>query len=106
MNILSRQQVIDELTAAAQSADAGTASDAALAGWAFEHFYAEEAGTVEFEPGYRRAIGAVLDDLMFSDQPNFHLSSAELRQMIDHLIQAEPADDDDDEEDDDSDEDE
>ncbi len=71
-----------------------------LAAWAFDQFYAEEAGALAFERGYRRAIGAVLDDLMFSDQPGFHLSAPELRRMISYLEQVEPADND--EEDDDA----
>lgn len=105
MNMLSRQQVIDRMLSAAQPAADGTAAANELAGWAFEQFYAVEEERLELEPGYHRALRAVLDDLMFSDQPSFRLSAAELRQMIDHLQQAEPADDDDgaddDEEDDD-----
>ncbi len=92
MDILTRQQVIEQLSAAAHGGDELSAGAGPLAAWAFDQFYAEEAGAIAFEPGYRRAIGAVLDDLMFSDQPGFHLSAPELRHMITRLEQAEPAD--------------
>lgn len=104
MNTLTRQQLIDQLQAAAQ----GTLASTQLSAWAFDQFYAEEAGTIEFEPGFRRPISTVLDDLMFGDQPGFHLSDADLQQMITHLDQATPTDDegedDDDDDDDDTDE--
>ena len=106
MNTLSRQQLIDRLIPSARGANEESPAAATLAGWAFDQFYAEEAGTLEFEPGYRGVIGAVLDDLMFSDQPNFHLAPTEIAQMIAHLEQAEPADDEDDDEEDDDDSDE
>ena len=97
METLTRQQVMEQL----RSALDGTIDVHGLANWAFDQFYAEEEGAVEFEPGYRRAIGAVLDDLMFGDQPGAYLTSAELNQMIQHLLNAEPiANDVDDEEDD------
>ena len=98
MQVLSRRDVIEQLQAATQ----GQLDALRLAQWAFDQFYAEEEGTVEFEPGYRRAIGAVLDDLMFGDQPGFYLSTAELNHMIQHLLYVEPVanDGDDDEEDD------
>lgn len=86
MQVLTRQQLIEQLQAAA----AGKTEAQQLSGWAFDHFYAEEEGTVEFEPGYRRVIAAVLDDLMFGDQPGFYLSDTELNQMIQHVLKAEP----------------
>jgi hypothetical protein len=101
MELLTRQALIAHLQAAAD----GTTEARALSEWAFDRFYSEEAGTVEFEPGYRRAIGAVLDDLMFGDQPGFVLSAAELQQMIQHLLSAQPIADDLDDEEDDEDED-
>ncbi|HEX6289355.1 MAG TPA: hypothetical protein VFZ66_09205 [Herpetosiphonaceae bacterium] len=102
MERLTRQQLIEQLRAAAT----GEIEIHTLSSWAFDQFYAEEEGTVEFEPGYRRAIGAVLDDLMFGDQPGFYLTTTELDQMIQHLSLAEPvADDVDDDEEDDADED-
>ena len=97
MDTLTRQQVIEQLSLAAT--DDTSVASGRLAAWAFDQFYAEEAGEIAFETGYRRAISAVLDDLMFSDQPGFHLSAPELQQMIAHLEQAEPTEDD--EEDDD-----
>jgi hypothetical protein len=101
MNILTRQQVIDQLQTASTNSAEGTNAAAQLASWAFDQFYAEESGTIMFETGYRQAIGSVLDDLMFADQPGFHLSASDLRQLIAHLEQAQPTDDIDDEEDDD-----
>ncbi len=101
MNVLTRQHIIDQLQLASQQTGEGTSATSHMASWAFDQFYAVEAGTVIFETGYRQAIAAVLDDLMFADQPGFHLSASDLRQMIAHLEQAQPADDIDDEEDDD-----
>jgi hypothetical protein len=104
MDTLTRQQLIERLQASAQ----GNAAPTQLSAWAFDQFYAEEAGTIEFEPGFHRPISTVLDDLMFGDQPGFHLSAAELQQMITHLEQATPTvdeeEDDDDDDDDDMDE--
>lgn len=99
MNTLTRQQMIDQLKTAIENPPDGTNAAAPLANWAFDQFYGEEAGTITFETGYRQAMGAVLDDLMFADQPGFHLSAADLHQMVAHLEQAQPVDDIDDEED-------
>jgi len=101
MEVLTRQQLIAQLQAVID----GTTEAHALSGWAFDRFYGEEEGTVEFEPGYRRAISSVLDDLMFSDQPSFYLSAAELQQMVQHLLNVEPVANDPDDEEDDTDED-
>lgn len=114
MTILTRNMLIDKLREAATTASSGeqapaeSAASQPIATWAFDQFYAEEAGAVTFEPGYRRVIGATLDDLMFSDQPGFALSMAEIERMISALEQAAPTldeadDDDDDDEDDDAD---
>ena len=86
MQILTRQQLIEQLQAAAD----GKIEAQQLSGWAFDHFYAEEEGKVEFEPGYRRVIATILDDLMFGDQPGFYLTETELQQMIQHVLRAEP----------------
>jgi len=94
MALLTRQQVIEQLEAS-EGADL-----ASLAGWAFDQFYAEEEGTIEFEPGYRHAIGAVLDELMFADEPRFSLSAERLRALADELRGAQPGPDDEDDEDD------
>ena len=91
--------MIGQLQAAAQ----GTLAAPKLAAWAFDQFYAEEAGTIAFEPGFRQPISTVLDDLMFGDQPGFHLSAADLQQMITHLEQATPTVDEEDDDDDDDD---
>ncbi len=85
MEVLSRHDVIEQLRAATQ----GQLDAQRLAQWAFDQFYAEEQGTLEFEPGYRRAIGAVLDDLMFGDERSFQLTDVELQRLIRQLEQAE-----------------
>jgi hypothetical protein len=95
MSLLDRAQLIAQLHAAAQ----GDTSAQELAAWAFDQFYAEEAGAVEFEPGYRRVIAGALDDLMFADQPGFQLAAADLQQLVAHLQAAEPALDDEDDDD-------
>lgn len=105
MTQLTRQELISQLRAAHQA----TALDQALrtlARWAFDQFYGEEEGRLDFEPGYRRVIGQSLDDLMFSDQATFALSATDLQRMIERLEQATPTADDDiseDDEDDDAD---
>ena len=96
MTILTRQMLIDKLRA-------GADDSTPLASWAFDQFYAEEEGSISFEPGYRRVIGATLDDMMFSDQPGFALSADDLAQMIDRLEQATPVADESDDEDEDED---
>lgn len=97
MQTLTRQHVIEQL----QTAVEGKLEPQALSAWAFDQFYAEEEGTIEFEPGYRRVLGTVLDDLMFGDQPSFYLTVPELNQMIQHVLNAEPMPDDEDDEEDD-----
>ena len=90
MTLLTRNILIDKLRTALPQTDMSvdSAASESLAAWAFDQFYAEEAGAVTFEAGYRRAIGGVLDDLMFSDQPGFGLTAGTLQQMISQLEQA------------------
>lgn len=94
MTRLTRQQLIERI----ESSD-GSDLDA-LARWAFDQFYAEEEGSVDFEPGYRHAIGAVLDELMFADEPSFRLGRGTLRALADGLRSAEPRSADENDEDD------
>lgn len=107
MTLLTRNILIDTLRTALPQTDLPleSAASESLAAWAFDQFYAEEAGAVTFEPGYRRAIGGVLDDLMFSDQPGFGLTAEMIQQMISQLEQAvavpDEVDDDESDEDDD-----
>lgn len=96
MTRLTRQDVIQQLQVAAE----GTIPAKTLSRWAFDQFYAEEAGDVEFEPGFRHSIGAVLDDLMFGDEPDFALTADDLRNRIDRLAAAQPTFDDDEEDED------
>jgi hypothetical protein len=93
MNQLTRQQVIDQLRVALR----GELDNRQLAAWAFDQFYAIEEGGVEIEPGYRRMIGSVLDDLMFADQPGMALSSDDLTALIAQIEAATPVADEDDE---------
>lgn len=97
MTTLTRQMLIDQLHAV----ETGTQPATNLATWAFDQFYAEEAGEIEYEAGFRRIIGHTLDDLMFGDAPGFTLSANEARRMIEELERAEPAPDDEDDEDED-----
>lgn len=110
MTILTRDILIDKLRTAFPQEDvgAGSAANGSIAAWAFDQFYAEEAGAVTFEPGYHRVISGILDDLMFSDQPGFALTTGTIEQMISQLEQAvavpdEVNDDESDDEDDDDD---
>lgn len=64
---------------------AGTLSDAALAAWAFDRFYAEELGTEGYEPGVEEVIADTLDALMFDDDPHFRLDETELRGLLARL---------------------
>jgi hypothetical protein len=63
----------------------GQLTDAALAAWAFDRFYAEELGNKEFEEGTEPAIADVLDALMFGDHPGFRLEEEQLRTLIAQL---------------------
>lgn len=64
---------------------AGRLTDAALAAWAFDRFYAWEVEEEEFEPGAEVAIAGVLDELMFGDHPAFHPDEKDLRGLIGQL---------------------
>jgi hypothetical protein len=63
----------------------GRLSDAALASWAFERFYAVELGEATLEPGAEQLIADVLDELMFGDDPDFRLGEAELGALLERL---------------------
>jgi hypothetical protein len=84
MDLLTRQDVLAQLHAATEDG----VDRQHLATWAFDQFYAEEAGTVQFEPGYRRVIRAVLDDLMFGDEESFHLTHTDVQRLIQQLERA------------------
>jgi hypothetical protein len=64
---------------------AGQLTDAALAAWAFDRFYAEELGNEEYEAGAETAIADALDALMFGDDPGFRLDEEDLRALIAQL---------------------
>jgi hypothetical protein len=80
-HVLMRAAVIQQITARLD----GQLSDAALAAWAFDRFYAEELGTEEYEPGAGQLIADALDVLMFDDDPVFRLDEEELRALIAQL---------------------
>ena len=63
----------------------GQLTDAALAAWAFERFYAEELGSEAYEVGAEVVIADVLDALMFVDDPGFRLDEEELRGLVAQL---------------------
>lgn len=66
---------------------AGKLSDQQLARWAFDHFYAEELGEVEYEPEWAEQIADALDALMFGDDPHFRQTEEELRALLARLQQ-------------------
>ena len=61
---------------------AGQLTNAALAAWAFDRFYAEELGNEAYEAGAEDLIATVLDTLMFGDDPGFRLDEEELRALV------------------------
>ena len=86
MPTLTRQTLIERLRAARAAPDVARQ----LPAWAFDQFYAEEEGTLEFEPGYRAIMQAVLDDLMFADSAAFALKDDDIERMIAALEGAQP----------------
>lgn len=63
----------------------GHLSDAMLAAWAFDRFYAVELGEEELEPGAEEPLSDALDKLMFGDDPGFRLNEEELRALAAQL---------------------
>ena len=66
---------------------AGTLSDRALAAWAFDQFYAGDAGTLAYEEGFEDVIDAALDELMWIDSVPFQLDAASARALQQRLGQ-------------------
>lgn len=61
----------------------GRLSEAELANWAFDRFYALELGSETIEASAGDLVLAVLDDLMFaSDDPSFALDPESLRALL------------------------
>lgn len=79
--VLTRSAVIAKIEARL----AGQLSDAALATWAFDRFYAIELENEVYEEGMEDQIADVLDTLMFDDDPSFQLDEEELRGLITQL---------------------
>ena len=63
----------------------GKISEAALAKWAFDRFYAEEIGDEHFEAGAEPVIADALDALMFGDDPDFRLDEAQFHALLAQL---------------------
>jgi hypothetical protein len=80
-SITTRAAIVARITARL----AGQLTDAALAAWAFDRFYAEELGSEAYESGAEVGITDVLDALMFADDPGFRLDEEELRALIAQL---------------------
>jgi hypothetical protein len=78
---ITRAAIVEQIEARL----AGRIDDAALAGWAFERFYAEELGEADYEEGAESVIADALDTLMFGDDPSFRLVEEELRALIARL---------------------
>lgn len=74
-----------DVAAKIQARLVGKLSANALAGWAFDRFYAEELGNEAYETDAEAVIADVLDALMFSDDAGFGLSEAELRDLAAQL---------------------
>jgi hypothetical protein len=64
---------------------AGRITDAALASWSFDRFYAEELGEETYEDGVEAVLADVLDVLMFGDDPGFRLDADELHALVTRL---------------------
>jgi hypothetical protein len=60
---------------------AGRLSDAGLAKWAFDSFYAMEIGEASVAPEMDPLLDEALDTLMFGDDADFRLSEEELRAL-------------------------
>jgi hypothetical protein len=73
------------IVARIEARQAGQLTDAALAAWAFDRFYADELGNEAYEKGAEDLIAAVLDALMFGDDPGFRLDEEELRALVAQL---------------------
>jgi hypothetical protein len=76
--MVKRSEVIEKIEARLS----GELSDATLAAWAFERFYAEDMGNETFAEEDAVTIRSVLDDLMFCDNPHFALDAHALQQLI------------------------
>jgi hypothetical protein len=80
-NLITRAEIAAQLTARL----AGRLSNAALAAWAFDRFYAFELEETTLEPGAEDVIEAALDTLMFGDDPSFQLSEPDVQALLDQL---------------------
>jgi hypothetical protein len=79
--VLTRAQVVKQIEARLSD----VIDDEALAAWAFDRFYAEEMGSIDFEPEAEPAIADALDELMFGDDPSFRLDERELQNLVARL---------------------
>jgi hypothetical protein len=60
----------------------GALSREQLASWAFDRFYQIELGVAQPEPEYEELVESMLDILMFSDEHDFELDEASLRDLL------------------------
>lgn len=81
-DVIMRSMVVAQIDARL----AGTIGDKELAAWAFDHFYAEETGNIDYEVGSEPLLASVLDSLMFGDDPHFRLSENELLDLRTRLV--------------------
>lgn len=79
--MLTRNDVITTIEAHL----AGQMNAVALAGWAFDRFYAHDLGEEEIDEEDAEVIMAVLDELMFADDAAFALDEIALRTLIARL---------------------
>jgi hypothetical protein len=78
-----RNDIIVKINARLQ----GQLSDAALAAWALDVFYAIDQGEDAVNADASDAIADALDELMFADEAPFALDDADLRRLIASLEQ-------------------
>lgn len=62
----------------------------ALAAWAFDQICDVEEELIVYEPGYAGVIAAVLDDVMWADEPTFRLDHDVARTLQARLEDATP----------------
>jgi hypothetical protein len=79
--VVTRAELVRQIEACL----AGTLDTGALAGWAFDRFYAEELGEALFEHGAEELVADTLDALMFGDDPSFRMEQQDLRGLIARL---------------------
>ena len=82
--VLTRQAIREQLERFAT----GSLSREALAAWAFDRFYDEAEGQLEYEAGSDEIIDAVLEELAWADSAPFTLDATAARRLQQRLDEA------------------